>query len=152
MIIYFGSDHRGFELKNHLQEYLRNQGYQTADLGATQLDAADDYPAYASAVAKKIALDPETSRGVLICGSGAGVDIVANKFQNVRSVLAISPDQVYAARKDDNVNVLSLAADFTRVADAEKILQVFIVTVFSGEDRYLRRLEQISQIERKSSD
>ena len=88
MIIYFGADHRGFELKNHLQEYLRNQGYQTADLGATQLDAADDYPAYASAVAKKIALDPETSRGVLICGSGAGVDIVANKFQNVRVVNA----------------------------------------------------------------
>src|SRR3989344_8067855 len=152
MVIYFGADHRGFELKNHLLEFLRNQGYQTADFGATQLEADDDYHAYAALVAKKISLDPEQSRGVLVCGSGVGVDIVANKFSHVRSALALSPDQVYAARKDDNVNVLSLAADFTRVADAEKILQVFIVTVLSGEDRYLRRLEQISQIERKSSD
>ncbi|MEK7508106.1 MAG: RpiB/LacA/LacB family sugar-phosphate isomerase [Patescibacteria group bacterium] len=147
MVIYFGADHRGFELKNHLQEYLRNQGYQTADMGATRLDAADDYPTYASAVAKKISLDPEQSRGVLVCGSGSGVDIVANKFPSVRSVLAISPDQVYAARKDDNVNVLSLAADFTDAATAEKILQVFMATVFSGEARYRRRLEQISKIE-----
>ncbi len=149
MIIYFGADHRGFELKNHLQEYLRNQGYQTADLGATQLNPADDYPGYASAVAKKISLDPEQSRGVLLCGSGAGVDIVANKFPNVRSALAISPDQVYAARKDDNVNVLSIAADFTKAGDAEKILQIFMATVFSGEAKYRRRLEQISQIERE---
>ncbi len=147
MIIYFGADHRGFDLKNHLQEFLKNQGYQTADFGAAQLDQADDYPAFASAVAKKISLDPEQSRGVLICGSGVGVDIVANKFPNVRSVLAISPDQVYAARKDDNVNVLSLAADFINRAEAEKILQIFIVTVFAGETRYRRRLEQIREIE-----
>ena len=148
MVIYFGADHRGLALKNHLLEYVRNQGYQTADMGAAQLDPDDDYPTYAAAVAKKISLDPEQSRGILICGSGAGVDIVANKFPNVRSVLALSPDQVFTARKDDNVNVLSIAADFTNEQDAEKILQVFMVTVFSGEARYRRRLDQVSKIER----
>lgn len=147
MIIYFGADHRGVELKNHLQEFLKNQGYQTADLGAAGIDEADDYPMFAAAVARKISLDPEQSRGVLVCGSGSGMDIVANKFPRVRSVLAISPDHAYTARKDNNVNVLSLAADFINQADAEKILQVFMVTVFSGEARYKRRLEEIFKIE-----
>ncbi len=147
MVIYFGADHRGFELKNRLLEFLRNQGYQTADFGAANLEPDDDYPAYAALVAKKISLDPEQSRGVLICGSGVGMDIAANKFSNVRSVLAISPDQVYAARKDDNVNVLSIAADFVSAEGAEKMLQVFMATPFSGEQKYRRRLGQIEEVE-----
>jgi len=150
MVIYFGADHRGFELKNHLLEFLRNQGYQTADFGATQREPDDDYPAYAALVAKKISLDPEQSRGVLVCGSGVGVDVAANKFPNVRSVLALSPDHVYVARKDDDVNVLSLAADFIKEADAEKMLDVFMATLFSGEDRYKRRLVDISKIEEEN--
>ena len=148
MIIYFGADHRGFELKNRLLEFLKNQGYQTADFGALKESGADDYPTYAAAVGRKISLDPVQSRGVLICGSGVGVDIVANKFLGVRSALAISSDQIYSARKDDNVNVLCFAADFTDPAEAEKILQTFIGTVFSGEERFRRRLEEIEKIEK----
>ncbi len=152
MLIYFGADHRGFELKQKLVDVLRNQGYETADFGAKTYEKGDDYAQYAALVGKKVSLESERSRGVLICGSGAGVDIVANKFPNVRSVLGLSPDQVYAARKDDDVNVLSIAADFTNEESAKKMLEIFMATVFSGEERYKRRLDEISEIERKNSD
>ena len=118
-----------------------------ADLGAETKNENDDYPDFAKLVAKKVSLDYENSRGILICGSGAGVDIVANKFVNVRSALAISSDQIYDARHDDNVNVLSIAADFTKKEDAEKIVRTFIATPFAKEERFVRRLDKISQIE-----
>lgn len=147
MVIYFGADHRGFELKERLKNLVRDQGYEVIDAGAPSYTEGDDYAVYAIAVAKKISLDPVIGRGVLVCGSGAGVDIVANKFKRVRSAVGLSPDQVYAARRDDDVNVLSIAADFTSREDAEKMMGVFLATLFSGEERHRRRLEEIEQIE-----
>ncbi len=150
MIIYFGADHRGFNLKAALRDYVKNQGYETVDAGNAAYDEKDDYPIFAAAVAKKISMDPERSRGIVICGSGAGVDIVANKFDGVRSALAISPDEIYDARHDDNVNVLALAADFTSEDDAKKIVQVFLDTGFSPEERFKRRIDEIREIEKEN--
>lgn len=147
MLIYLGADHRGFNLKEFLKIFLKNQGYEVADMGDVHYDESDDYVDFAAEVAKKVSLSPEDSRGILICGSAAGVDIVANKFRNVRSTAAISPDQIYEARRDDNINVLSLAADFTSEADAQKIVSTFLETPFSPEPRYQRRLEKIAQLE-----
>src|SRR3989338_2425374 len=101
MVIYFGADHRGFNLKTALREYVKNQGYETVDAGNSVYDEKDDYPVFAAAVAEKISMDPERNRGIVVCGSGVGVDVVANKFDGVRSALAISPDEVYDARHDN---------------------------------------------------
>lgn len=150
MVIYLGADHRGFELKEHIKEMLLDQAYEVYDVGNVVYDKDDDYPDFASEVGKKVRQDPENNRGILICGSGAGVDIAANKFPTVRSTIGISPDQVYDARHDDNINVLSLAADFTHTPDALKMVQTFIETPYSGEERHVRRLEKLSKIENEA--
>ena len=147
MLIYIGADHGGFNLKEFLKIFLKNQGYEAADMGNIRYEESDDYTDFAVAVGKKVSLEPETSRGILICRSGAGVDIAANKFRNVRSAIGISPDQVYHMRQHDNINVLCLASDFTTEEDAKKMVAVFLETPYTGEARHQRRLDKISQIE-----
>jgi ribose 5-phosphate isomerase B len=147
MIIYIGADHRGFYLKETLKSALKSDGYEVIDLGNSEGDPNDDYPDFAAAVAEKVAGTDSEVRGIVVCGSGIGVDIVANKFAGVRSALAISPDQIRAGRNDDDVNVLSLAAGFTTRDDALNIVHVFLSTPFKKEERYSRRLGKISQIE-----
>jgi len=150
MVIYFGSDHRGFRLKEVLVGYVKNQGFEVFDLGNARYDEEDDYPDFAAAVARKISVDPDRSRGVLICGSGVGVDISANKFRNVRSAVAISPDQIYAVRHEDDVNILCLASDYVSEEDAKKIVEVFLATKFGSEERYGRRINKISLLENEN--
>src|SRR3989304_7052651 len=110
MLIFIGSDHRGFRLKEILKQFLAREGYEVVDKGNAVYDEKDDYPDFAKEVAGGVNADPGLRRGILICGSGVGVDVVANRFPRVRSGLAISSDQVFAARHDDDINVLSLAA------------------------------------------
>jgi len=148
MTIYLGADHRGFRLKEQLKNFLKEDGYVFTDLGAAEYDGSDDYPNFAVAVAEKVSGSPEESRGIVICGSGCGVDIVANKFRGVRSALAISPDHAFMARHDDNANVLALASDFIDEASAKSIVKVFLTTPFAQlEERYARRLRKIEEIE-----
>jgi ribose 5-phosphate isomerase B len=147
MLIYIGADHRGFQLKETLKNYLKESGYEVADVGNDKYLATDDYPDFAALAARKISLDPENSRGVLICGSGVGMDVAANKFKNVRSALAFNTEQAAASRSDDNANVLSLAADYLDEDSAKKILSVWLATNFSGEERHRRRLRKIEDIE-----
>ncbi|KKU94126.1 MAG: hypothetical protein UY26_C0003G0277 [Candidatus Jorgensenbacteria bacterium GW2011_GWA1_48_13] len=150
MVIYIGADHRGFELKENLKSFLKAKGYQVVDLGAESYDKDDDYPDFASAVARKVSLDYENARGILICASGVGMDVVANKFRNVRSALVLSPDQAFDSRNDDNANVLALAAEYLKPEEAEKIVTVWIETPFAGdEERFRRRLDKISRLELK---
>ena len=150
MLIYIGSDHRGFQLKESLKSYLKASGYEVVDVGNDQYVAGDDYPDFAALAARKVSLDPENSRGILICGSGVGMDVAANKFKNVRSALTFNTEQAAAARSDDNTNVLSLAADYLNEDDAKKILSVWLATSFSGEERHQRRLRKISDIEERN--
>lgn len=150
MVIYLGADHRGFSLKGEVKKYLVDSGYEVEDL-TPELKDGDDYPDVAKAVAKKVILNLDNSKGILLCGSGAGVDIVANKFQKIRSVLAISADQVFDARHDDNANVLSIASDFTNLETARKITQIFLETKFEEkEERFNRRIGKILEIEREN--
>ena len=148
MTIYIGADHRGFRLKEQLKQILKSDGYTVTDVGAAEYNGEDDYPDCAKAVAEQVAKAPEDSRGIVICGSGTGVDIVANKFHGVRSVLAMSPDHVNMSRHDDNVNVLAIAADFINEMTAMSIMKVFLTAPFEKlEARYMRRLRKIEQIE-----
>lgn len=147
MLIFIGADHRGFKLKESIKKYLKDKGYEIVDLGNAVYDENDDYPDIAALVAQSVAPDPSERRGILICGSGVGVDIVANKIRGIRSALAINSDQIYASRNDDDTNVLSLAADFIDEENAQKIALTWLKTPFSSEEKYVRRLEKISKIE-----
>ncbi len=146
MIIYLGADHRGFQLKEVLKSILHEGGYEVVDKGAMEFTDGDDYPKYAAAVAREISKNPG-DRGIVLCGSGVGVDVVANKFPGVRAALAISTDQIFNARHDDDANVLAVAADFTDEEAVKNIAHVFLVTPFSGEPRHERRLREIGEIE-----
>jgi ribose 5-phosphate isomerase B len=147
MIIYIGADHRGFALKEQLKPILKGDGYEIVDVGAARLTPDDDYPDYAKSVAERVSEAPSVTRGILICGSGSGADIVANKFLNVRSVLGISPDHVYQVRHDDDANVLSIASDFIDPDAVLKMVKIFLSTPLAGDERYVRRLQKIAVIE-----
>jgi ribose 5-phosphate isomerase B len=146
MVLYIGSDHRGFQLKEVLKRMLQNEGYQVSDLGAPAYDENDDYPDIAHRVAKKVS-DDENARAVLVCGSGIGVAMVANKFQGVRAGVVLTPDQAFDAKNDDDINVLCFAADYTDEGTAKKILTTWLQTPFSAEERFNRRLREISAVE-----
>jgi len=147
MLIYIGADHKGFQLKESLKKFLKDKGYEVVDVGNNHYDENDDYPDFAKLVARAISQDPFNRRGILICGSGIGMDIVANKFKNVRSALVSNSDQAYLSRNDDDANVLSLAADFIDEEQAQKILTTWLVTPFSNKEHHKRRLGKITSIE-----
>lgn len=146
-MIYFGADHRGYKLKEVLKIYLKELDYDFEDLGARELNPEDDYPDYAIEVAKKVSEDPENNRGILICGSGVGVDVVANKIKGVRSALCFDFRQAQMSRNDDNTNVLSLSADFIDENSAKEIVKIWLETPFSRLERHARRVEKIKAIE-----
>jgi len=146
-MLYIGADHRGYNLKEALKVYLRELNYVWEDLGAKELNPNDDYPDFALAVAKKVAENPEENRGILICGSGVGVDIVANKIKGIRSALCFDAKQARISRNDDNVNVLSLASDFISEGLAKEIVKIWLETPFSGLEHHARRIEKIKKIE-----
>lgn len=149
MIIYIGADHRGFRLKEILIAALKEKNLPIFDVGAYTYDAGDDYPDFAFAVAKKVSESPEDRVGILICGSGAGVCVTANKFKNVRAALALSAEQAKVARADDHINVLCLASDYMIEAGASQIVVDWLNTSFSSAERHLRRIKKISDIEAK---
>jgi ribose 5-phosphate isomerase B len=147
MIIYIGADHRGFQLKENIRAFLRQLGYAVEDLGAAMMDETDDYPKFAKAVANKLSLNHENDRGILICGAGVGMSIVANKFMYVRAALVSTPDQAFDSRSDDDANLLCLAADYLDLEMAKKIVFAWLQTAFSEDERFHRRLNEISAIE-----
>jgi len=145
MKIYLGTDHRGFELKEKIKNWLSGK-YQVEDLGAFEYDKDDDYTLYAEKVASLVAHQPD-SRGILLCGSGVGVNVVANKIDGVRAGIGKSVEQVKAAREDDDMNILVIAADFTRELEAKRMVETFLQTKFDKEARHKRRLSDIEKIE-----
>lgn len=147
MLIYIGADHRGFNLKEALKKFIKDQGYEVVDVGNEIYEEEDDYPDFAALVARAISQEFLMRRGLLICGSGIGMDIVANKFKGIRSALVNNPDQAYLSRNDDDTNVLCLAADFLDQEQAQKILSTWLATPFSGKEIYQRRLQKISDLE-----
>jgi len=152
MILYIGADHRGFQLKESLKQFLKEGGYTVTDMGAMSYDEGDDYVDFAKLVVEKVRADTYNSRGILICGSGIGVDIVANRYPNIRSALAFSVDQTIASRNDDDANVVSLPADFVDLEQAKKIVSIWLQTPFSNEEDHKRRIEKIRNIDSNTID
>ena len=150
MIVYLGADHRGLNFKSAIAAFLKEKKYPIFDMGAYAPEPEDDYPDMAAAVAAKISEGPEDRRGVLICGSGVGVCVTANKFPRVRAALAMNVEQAMASRSDDNANILCLASDFISESDALRITEAWLAADFSGAERHVRRLEKIAALESQS--
>jgi len=148
VIIYIGSDHRGFNLKESVKKYLSESGYTVTDAGNASFVQDDDYPDFAAQVAEKVSMNPE-SKGIVLCGSGIGVDIVANKFPRIRCALAMTPDQAYMSRTDDDTNVLALSSELLDDYAAKTIVATWLQTPFSGDVRHMRRIAKIRDIEQK---
>ncbi len=146
MKVFLGADHRGYELKEKVFQWLTDGEYDVEDYGAYEYDEKDDYTKYGEKVASVVG-GSEVDKGILICGSGVGVDIVANKFDGVRASIGKDSDQVRAGRNDDDMNILVIAADYTSEEEAKNMVQTFLKTEFSGKERYKRRLNEISHLE-----
>lgn len=144
--IFIGADHKGYELKEKIATWLFDLSYDFEDLGATHLDTTDDYTKYATEVASMVAKRPH-SRGVLLCGSGVGVEVIANKFDGIRAAIGKSVLQVKAGRTDDDMNILVIAADFTTTKEAKGMLIAFLETKYEENVRRERRLDDIEKIE-----
>lgn len=144
-MIYIGSDHRGFELKEKIVLHLKKEGNNIEDQGAYMYDPSDDYPEYAEKVASLV--KEGNDLGILICGSGVGVEVVANKFDGVRAGIGLSPAQVKKGREDDDMNVLVIAADFTSEAESLKMVEMFVKTKYQKSESHERRLTDIEKLE-----
>ena len=156
MKIYLGADHAGFELKEKLKVWLKNEGHQVFDEGAFELDPNDDYPDFIKIVAKLVAADPENHRGIILGGSGQGEAICANRFAGVRAAvyyglpraeLGNGQDIITLSREHNNANVLSLGARFMDEEEAKRVVKLWLKTKFSGEERHERRIKKIDEPE-----
>ena len=141
--IFIGADHRGFELKGKLFAEL-SQKYQVADLGPAAYDPADDYNDVAVKVARAVA-EHAGSRGILVCGSGNGVSIQANRFKGVRAIAPTLSELVKLGREHNDANVLCLSADFLDYNKVAKLSNIFLNTDFSGEERHIRRNKKLDE-------
>lgn len=146
MKVFIGADHRGFELKEKLKTWLLSQNHEVTDCGNTAFDPLDDFPDFSFTVARNVAGDAG-SFGILICGSGGGVTIAANKVKGVRCVTAGCVKDIVHNRTHDDANVLAIAANFTREEEAKKLVTTFLETPFSGEEKYKRRIAKITSYE-----
>ena len=150
MRIAIASDHAGFEMKAALQKQIEEAGHQVTDLGACTYDPKDDYPDFAASLGGVVA-SGEAERGVLICGSGVGASIAANKVRGARAGLCHDTYSAHQGVEHDNMNILVLGSRIVGSALASELVERFLAANFSGEERHLRRLAKVEAIELASS-
>ena len=146
MKIFLASDHAGFNLKQKIKNYLLSQNNEVEDCGDFEPTPEDDYPEFIAKAAEKVSQN-KNSRAIVFGKSGAGEEIVANKIVGIRAVIGFSNENVILARKDNDVNILSLGSEFVDEEKAIELVQLFLDTPFSNEDRHKRRIEEISNLE-----
>lgn len=147
-MIYIGADHRGFKLKEYLKKRLEEEKIPFVDKGNVVLESQDDYVDYAKAVGEEVVKDP-LHKGVLVCGSGAGVDMVANKIEGVRCALVQDSLRAKQAREHEDANVIALPADILHPEEAYEVVKTFFETPFSGDERHIRRLKKMAEVEKE---
>lgn len=143
--IIIGSDHAGYPMKERIKKELGDQ-YEFVDLG-TNSEASVDYPIYAEKVAQQVSVTPG-AQGVLVCGSGIGVSITANKVNGIRAALAYSKSAAALARQHNNANIIATAGREETMDDPVEIVKTFLETDFSGEERHVQRVNQIMEVEK----
>ena len=147
MRVYLGSDHAGFELKAKILDHLNDQGIEAIDVGAPTYDPDDDYPAWCIETARQVAADDD-ALGIVIGGSGNGEQIAANKVPGVRAALAWNDETARLAREHNDANVVGIGARMHMFEEQLAIVETFLTTEFSGEERHVRRIEQLAEYER----
>ena len=150
MIVAVGTDHGGFGLKTVIVDAIQSGGHEILDCGAFELEPGDDYPDFAARVARAVA-GGRAARGVLICGSGVGASIAANKFVGIRSALCHDTFSAHQGVEDDSMNVIALGARVVGPSLAAEIVQVFLRAEFSGAERHKRRLEKVNEFDKTRS-
>lgn len=147
MRIYLGADHNGFAYKQQIADFLQRSGHEVVDDGDTSLQPEDDFPNFAGKVAHNILSDSDhQARGILICGSGQGMCMAANRFKGIRASLCWNLSEARSARNDDDSNVLCLSAKELDVASTEAIITTWLNTPFANADRFVRRLKQLDEL------
>ena len=147
MRVVLGSDHAGFGMKQDLLEYVRSLGHEAIDVGACDASPSD-YPDYAEALAQMI-LDNRADRGILICGSGVGASVAANKIPGIRAGICHDCYSAHQGVEHDNMNVLVLGSRIIGPALARDLASVFLKATYSREERHLRRVGKIQLLEKK---
>jgi len=145
MKIAIGADHAGYALKDQIRDALRQDGHEVADLGTNSGESAD-YPDYARVVAHDV-VSGAADRGVLVCSTGVGMSIAANKVDGIRAALAISPDEVRLTRAHNDANIITIGARYTDLQTANEMVKLFLETPFDG-GRHARRIGKIAQLEK----
>lgn len=154
MEVFIGADHRGYSLKETLKIWIHDHGFSVTDCGSFAYDRNDDFTVYTFDVAKRVSIDGGSvtdlvppALGIVICGSGGGVTIAANKVRGVRCGQGVNKDDVIHNRKHDNINVLAIGADFVKDDEAKTMVEAFLSTPFAHEERLIRRLRAIEDFE-----
>jgi ribose 5-phosphate isomerase B len=147
MKIAIGADHGGYELKTELVKYLEQTGHTPVDLGTFSREAVD-YPDIARTVARAV-LDHKADRGILICGSGVGACVAANKFPGIRAAVCHDTFSARQGVEDDDMNILCLGERVIGTELAKELVRTFLSAMFSGAERHVRRLRKVAAIERE---
>ena len=148
MRIHIGSDHAGLELKAELVKHLTANGHEVTDHGPHEYDALDDYPDFCIPAAEAVAKDPE-SLGIVLGGSGNGEQMAANKVKGIRAALAWSIETAKLARDHNNANVIAVGGRMHEISVVKEIIDTFIASPFSNDERHIRRIKKISDFENK---
>lgn len=143
MKVYVGADHNGFHLKESLESYLKEAGFTVIDEGNNKLDPADDFPLFAEKAAHAVLRSGHESRAILLCGSGQGMCMAANRHKGIRAALGYDHLSVRSSRNDDDANVLCLPAASLSQKEVYELSELFLNTQFAGAPRYKRRIQQM---------
>ncbi len=147
MKVYIGADHNGFFLRNSLITYLKRAGYTVVDDGDESLNPDDDFPVFAQKVVKDmLGSEDKDPRGILICGSGQGMCIAANRFKGIRAALGYDRESVRSARNDDDSNILCLPSKVLEKDRANVLAETFLNTPFAGAARFKRRIKELDEM------
>jgi len=145
--IFIGADHNGFELKASLTDYLGRGGYEVVDCGDAERHPDDDFPQFAAKVVQAMSEDPSFDvRGILLCGSGQGMCMAANRYKGIRAVLGYSQDAAHSSRNDDDSNVLCLPAHELDMEASVGIINAWLMTPFAGAPRFKRRIREMDEL------
>ena len=146
MKIFIGADHNGFRLKEHIEAYLRKLGHEVKDVSGNKLDPHDDFPIHSAKVANSVLITPD-SFGILLCGSGQGVCMAANRYKGIRASLVWNQNEARLSRSDDDANILCIPArEFKSLDSVKSIIDLWLDTPFDGAARYVRRIKQVDEL------
>ncbi len=147
MKVFVGADHNGFHMRNTLVSYLSRAGYDVQDDGDEKLDPEDDFPVFATKVVKDVlGSEDKDSRGILLCGSGQGMCMAANRFMGIRACLGYDQGSIRASRNDDDANILCLPAKTLDKTTLNVLVETFLNTKFAAAPRFSRRIQELDEL------